>query len=341
MRVLTTFAIAAIASLGSGAGCTFDSEEPTSRELGGSLKVRGEVVDYKTGMPVSGATLEVSGLTADVAPTIAVTGSTFEIDGVLESSAFQLKASAQSYRPTFGPSVVVTNANVIDVRVPIVSVSYLESLVAAFDIAPPTQGILLARLVKDGRAAAGIGTSAFMMPGGPYFLDANLVAVPGGQVTSASGVVAFFDVPVGVTGITQPAAASLVLDMPVSPIEAGSVTIADVAVLENVQVPTNVSFANTVYPIFERRGCEPCHSANGEGKDLGGLTLGGGTNKAYSELMDGVLRVNKATPEASWLLTYPSRESPPDRHPNITFASTRDPDYVSILVWIREGAKDN
>ena len=43
----------------------------------------------------------------------------------------------------------------------------------------------------------------------------------------------------------------------------------------------------------------------------------------------------------SQLLTYPSREDPPDRHPNVTFTSPLDPDYLKILVWIREGAKDN
>lgn len=37
----------------------------------------------------------------------------------------------------------------------------------------------------------------------------------------------------------------------------------------------------------------------------------------------------------------PSAEDPPDGHPNITFASPLDPDYLTILVWIREGAKDN
>ena len=43
----------------------------------------------------------------------------------------------------------------------------------------------------------------------------------------------------------------------------------------------------------------------------------------------------------SLVLTYPSREDPPDRHPNITFASPSDRDYLKILVWIREGAKNN
>jgi len=46
-------------------------------------------------------------------------------------------------------------------------------------------------------------------------------------------------------------------------------------------------------------------------------------------------------PEKSLLLTMPSAESPPDSHPNVTFTGPQDPDYLKILVWVREGAKDN
>jgi hypothetical protein len=48
-----------------------------------------------------------------------------------------------------------------------------------------------------------------------------------------------------------------------------------------------------------------------------------------------------AAPETSLLLTMPSREDPPDRHPNVTFTSTLDRDYQLIRVWIAEGARQN
>ena len=48
-----------------------------------------------------------------------------------------------------------------------------------------------------------------------------------------------------------------------------------------------------------------------------------------------------AAPETSKVLTMPSYESPPDAHPNVTFTGPQDPDYLKILVWIREGAKQN
>ena len=77
------------------------------------------------------------------------------------------------------------------------------------------------------------------------------------------------------------------------------------------------------------------------GQGIGGLTLNGGS--VYRELITERpnTRVQLATPENSLVLTMPSRETPPDRHPNIPFASGNDPDYLKLLVWIREGAKDN
>ena len=121
-------------------------------------------------------------------------------------------------------------------------------------------------------------------------------------------------------------------------------TLADATVTAGAQVlPTNVSFVGSVFPIFSNRGCVACHSGGGIGKDLGGLHLDGGANLAYRELVEERpnTRVKLATPEQSLVLTYPSREDPADRHPNITFASATDADYLKILVWIREGARNN
>ena len=52
-------------------------------------------------------------------------------------------------------------------------------------------------------------------------------------------------------------------------------------------------------------------------------------------------RVVAGMPEKSLVLTMPSREDPPDRHPNVTFNSPNDPDYQKLFVWIKEGAKLN
>jgi hypothetical protein len=138
------------------------------------------------------------------------------------------------------------------------------------------------------------------------------------------------------------------LDMAISPVSAGTVTIARIIATKGaVVLPKDVSFRDQVVPIFGStanggRGCEACHSGNGPGKDLGGLTLDGSANLIYKELLEErTTRVVLAMPETSLLLRMPSREDPPDRHPNITFTSALDPDYLKLLVWIREGAKDN
>jgi hypothetical protein len=64
--------------------------------------------------------------------------------------------------------------------------------------------------------------------------------------------------------------------------------------------------------------------------------------KVYKELVvEDPTRVTTATPEKSLVLTMPSAETPSDAHPNVTFTGPTDPDYLTILVWIREGAKNN
>ena len=86
-----------------------------------------------------------------------------------------------------------------------------------------------------------------------------------------------------------------------------------------------------------------CHSGGGPRKDLGGLTLAGSANLIHRELVEDRpgIRVNLTVPEHSLVLTMPSPEDPPDAHPTIVFAGPRDPDYLKLLVWIREGAKQN
>jgi mono/diheme cytochrome c family protein len=180
---------------------------------------------------------------------------------------------------------------------------------------------------------------------GPFFLDTNMMPAPTANASTASGWALYFDVPSGQAAITQAANATVTITMAVSPINPATVTLATAVVKDGAPpaLPTNVSFAQTVVPIFSARGCVACHSGNGAGKDIGGLQLNGGNEKIYSELVTERLntRVIAATPATSLVLTMPSRETPPDNHPNITFASAQDPDYVKILVWITEGAKNN
>ena len=330
--------------------CGGDDGSSSDGPLGGSLMVTGQVVDFQTGAAIaSAASVTTSGLLPP--PQVTTQGADFTIAGIVENSAFQILASAPpTHRATFSSAVVVTTSDVDGVRAPAVSEALLADLATSFGITPTAaKGVLFVHLVdaSTGAPKAGVPGSNLIVAGGavgPKFLDANLAAAPAATTSSASGWAVFFEVPAGTVALGQAVNATVTLDMATSPVNAGVVTLAEAKVTDGALVlPTNVSFASTVYPIFSNRGCVNCHSGNGIGKELGGLKLDGSSNSAYRELVLEVpnTRVQTATPENSLVLRYPSREDPPDAHPNITFASAVDPDYLKILVWIREGAKDN
>lgn len=316
--------------------------------LGGALTVTGAVVDFATGAPIAtSASLATSGLLPP--PQITAHGADFTITGIPENSAFQVLAGAPpTHRSTFSPAIVVTSSDLDGVQVPVVSEELLGTIASGFGVTPTAaKGVLFVRLVDgSGAPRAGVAGSDLVIGGGavgPKFLDANLAPQPNATSSSSSGWAVFFEVPTGVATLGQAVNATVTLEMASSPINAGVVTLAEARVVDGApMLPTNVSLTNDVVPIFQARGCVACHAGGGAGKDLGGLNLGPG-DQIYKELVTERpnTRVQLATPELSWVLTMPSREDPPDRHPNITFASPSDPDYVKILVWIREGAKQN
>jgi hypothetical protein len=281
-------------------------------------------------------------------------GASFTITGIPDNSTFQILASAPpTHRATFSQALIVLDADLSDIKVSAVSEAYLAALASSFGVNPSAaKGVLLAQLV-DGAGApkSGVTGGNLVIAGGvsgPHFLDANMMPAPGLTASSTSGWVVFFEVPVGVVELGQATAPTVTLEMAISPVNAGAVTLGKIKVTDGAPtLPTNVSFTNQIVPIFQAggggRGCVACHAGGGPGKDLGGLNLGGGANLTYSELVTESpnRRVNLTNPEASMVLTMPSRESPPDAHPNITFLSSTDPDYLKLLVWIREGAKQN
>lgn len=333
-------------------GCASDDSmggDDDGGPLGGALTVTGQVVDFQTGAAItSAASVTTSGLSP--APTVTATGANFTITNVPENSAFQVLAGAPpTHRSTFSSSVIVIDADLAGIRVQAVSESFLASLAAGFNVTPTAaKGVLFIKLVNEaGIGQADIPGSDLVIAGGaigPKFLDGDLMPIPNANKSSASGYAVFFEVPVGVVSLGAAAAPTVTLAMATSPINAGVVTIAEAKVTQGAPtLPTNISFAQQIVPIFTSRGCIACHTGGGIGKDLGGLKLDGGDAAIYRELVEEKpnLRVNVAMPESSYVLRLPSREDPPDRHPNVTFASPQDPDYVKLLVWIREGARQN
>lgn len=325
--------------------CDFNSDK--SIPLGGALTVSGQVVDFQTGAALSvEASVSTSGLLPP--PKVTSQGAGFSIEGIPENSAFQILAGAPpTHRGTFSQVVIVTTSDLEGVKAPAVSEAFLTSLATAFQVTPSAaKGVMLIHLVDGGgKARAGVAAASLMIAGakGPYFLDANMMPAATATMSSSSGWAVFFEVPVGTVSLAQPAGATVTLDMAVSQLNAGTVTIADAKVTDGApKLPSNVSFAAQIVPIFSARGCKFCHSGGGIGKDLGNLTLDPPA-QVYKELVEErpSTRVRVASPETSLVLTMPSRESPPDPHPNVTFTGPLDPDYLKLLVWIREGAKDN
>jgi len=345
---IQAFTLTCLAAL---VACGDDGNSTPEETLGGALTVTGDVYDFETNAVISGAaTISTTGLIP--APTISVTGSSFAIEPVLEYSAFQILASSPpTHRQTYNAGIEVTNSDLDGVKVYTLSETFISGLATAFNVTPTAaKGILVMQLVDAaGMPKAGVAASNIVLANAagastPKFLDASLAAAPAATATTTSGIVVIFEVPTGLIALGTAANATATLTMASSPISAGAITIAKVTVADGAPPmgPTNVSFSQQVFPIFAARGCVGCHSGNGPGRDLGGLKLDGGSNVVYRELvMEDPTRVVTATPETSLLLTMPSAETPPDNHPNVTFTGPQDPDYQKILVWIREGAKQN
>lgn len=324
-------------------GCTFETTSDPSTD-GSPVSVHGRVVDFQTGSAVAATDLTISGIAP--LPAVDLQGTSFTLSGVTQSSAFSVLVVAAGHRSTLS-QVVVTTASV-DIALPVVAESFVTGLATAFGVAPSSaKGIVLLHLVDaTGKPRAGVAAADFTIAGtaGPRFLDASMMPATAATASTASGWAVFFDVPAGLAGLSQGLSAATTIDMPVLPVAAGVVTIADGVVSAGAPVlPSKVSFATQIVPIFSARGCVNCHAGGGIGKDQGNLTLAGSANLIYKELVEERpnTRVRVATPETSLVLTMPSREDPPDAHPNVTFTGPRDPDYLKLLVWIREGAKQN
>lgn len=316
--------------------------------------VTGSVVDFETGDPLDSGTVTVDD-SLRPPPTVTATGADFEIQPIPPFSVFHILASSPpTHRATYN-RVVVDDADVTDVRAEVLSETYVTTLTTEFGVDPAAgTGILIAQLLdENGDPLAGVPGTAFVVNNappvaGPFFLDDQRQPDPQANATSASGYAVFFDLEPGLVVVEAAAGSGVTMEMAVAPAESNAATVAAIDVTEGeLMIPTGVSFANDVVPIFESRGCSICHSGNGIGRDLGNLTLDASPNLIYSEVAEelspvrGILRIDAEEPANSLLLTFPSAEDPPDSHPNVTFASGADPDYLTILGWITDGAPDN
>ena len=349
LHLLTVCAFALTAACGSGEETSGDDSEEIP-----SYSVDGTVLDFETGAAIAGsATVTVDGLQPP--PTVSSSGASFTIEDIPPFSVFHILAgSPPNYRSTYNVATQVDDADVSGIELFAVRDAYLTELASAFGVTPAagTSAMIIRVVDGSGQPYAGLPGTAFDLPTtiqGPFFLDAGRNPAPALSETSASGLVVLFEVDPGLVSFGSLPDSGFSLSMPDSPVAATAVTIADVTVGDDgsVDVPTNVSFSRDIAPIFPARGCVFCHDGGGIGKDLGGLHLNGAPEKMYKELAQeispnhGTLRVDVNNPAQSLMLRMPGREDPPDAHPNVTFASADDPDYILIHAWISEGALEN
>jgi hypothetical protein len=317
-----------------------------------NVRVSGTVVDFETLMPIAGsATVTTTAL--EPPPTISVTGAEFTLENVPPFSVFHLLAGAPpEYRNTYNTATETTDMDVAGVQAPILKETYIATLNSAFGVTPAGgTGILVARLVDEaGMPRAGVPGNVLTLNGAqppiaPFFLDANKAPDPQANATSASGYVVFYNVPPGLVTLGAEEGGGWTITAASAPVAAAVVTLADgLAGMGGPILPVNVSFSTDVVPIFSARGCANCHTT---GNAPGDLQLSGGENTIYQELVQeispkfNVVRVNLGMPAQSLILTMPSLDVEPDSHPNATFISQNDPDYLKIRVWIEEGALQN
>jgi hypothetical protein len=344
MRTLLVVCLAAACSStdnGSGGG----GDPP----LGGANTVTGNVVDFLNGNPISGAaTVSAIGLPD---AQVSDSGAAFTITDVPDNSLFQLLASASTYAPTYSPAMTTTVGDVSGVKAYAVPEAFVTATASGYSVTPsPSAGVLLVQLVDStGAPKAGVAGSNLVLAGvtgasGPHFLDASL-GPSTATSSSTSGWAVWYNVPAGSVALGVAVNATVTLQMAQSPITAASVTIATASVASGAPPPppANVSFAAQVYPIFTSRGCVECHSGNKIGANLGDLSLDGGSNHVYGQIVTTAHpdRVVTSAPATSKLLAMPSYSNPSNGHPVVVFTGPQDKDYVTILQWITEGAKNN
>jgi hypothetical protein len=316
-----------------------------------ALEVTGQVVDFETQQPLTGAmTMATAALVPS--PSVSVSAPNFTLEGVPPFSVFFLIAgSPPDHRLTYNAPTTVEGDNLSGVTAYSVADTYLGKLRTAANVqaVSGTGTVLVHAVATDGTAMAGVPASAFQLPGsvkGPLYLDDKLQPVANGTMTSSSGWLVYFDVPASTLSIT--AGAGYSVQAADTPVAGDSVSLVQAVVAKGTTPPPmNVSFKTSIVPIFIARGCYNCHSGNGDGRRLGGLVLDGAPMKIWSALTQDIsptyktTRVNLTSPEKSLVLTMPSFETPPDPHPTVVFASSADVDYQKLLVWIKEGAKNN
>lgn len=328
------------------------------------LSVSGKTVDYFTSTPLESVTLGTEGMTPAASGSSDATGN-YELR-VPPGSVFYASAARANYRPTRSAPIRVAGDSLVMTDLTLVSVNDSRRQYTSLGLTPtagravlfgllirnngmPLEGIPLADITLVDAQQAPVGL-------GPYFFGANGDLVSNATLAVSTAFagkarVGFLDVPPGTytlkvtyTAGTGGGGGTPEIRTYEIPIEA----IADGATLamtgggdDDMTPPAGArTFTLDVYPRLQKAangglGCANCHTAGGVAAILQyDLPLA----DAYAAItgLPGVVNP-AATAAQSLLLTKPLYEDPPN-HPNATFLTTLDPDYIVILEWIQQGA---
>jgi hypothetical protein len=328
------------------------------------LSVTGKTVDYFTGADLDAVLLATEGMTPAASGTSDAAGN-FELR-VPPGSAFYAVGSRANYRTTRSAPLRVTDQSVMMASLAVVSANDSRRQYASLGLTPtagravlfglllrnngtPLEGVPLADITLVDAQQAPVGL-------GPYFFGetGDLVSNATLAVSTAFGGkarVGFLDVPPGTytLKVTYTAGGGggggtpeiRTYEIPVEAVGDGAVLAETGGGDDDMTPPAGArTFIADVHPRLQKAangglGCANCHTAGGVGAILQ-FDLPASDAHAAIIARPGVVSP-PATAATSLLLTKPLYEDPPN-HPNATFLTTLDPDYVIIMEWISQGA---
>ena len=300
------------------------------------VSASGTVVDFLTGDPVTDLTIKAVDLAGG--SEVEINGADFVVSKILPHSVFRLEVSSATHATTISAVIGVEDTDVAGLTLEVVSSTLIDD---AYDTAGIGRagGVLVSRLFDADTAAPveGVAADAFAIGEAVVFLDSTRQVSDVAPASTSSGIALILNVPPGLREIESAAAEHSFIAAPTRVVN-GVASIVDIEVGgEPPQIPTGVDFETDVMPIFARQGCENCHQGDGPGRKQGGFSLNGDAPARYGAVF---ARVDVDNPEDSLLLRKPRFEDPWDGH-QIVFATRADPDYLTMLGWIMEGAPSN
>ena len=317
----------------------------------GLLPLSGYVRNWVTNDYVGDAQISSYGLATTLEAT-GDPGGAYSVD-VPVAGVFWARTYKQNYAPTYNRINMPAQAYQKDIYA--ISAADLGTLQAAFGVVQNPDCGMVFVTAKNAANQPQANVDSVELNGfdaqGPYYLDALGNPDPNATYTSSSGRIVFFNVAdQGQASLTERAV------VPVTALEGtytgapafvnvfrDSVTVTDYAVVEGEQPPPPppqaiVDFPTEIYPLFTAMACAACHYRGGQA-DGSGLYFSDPPETLYAALRANTDVVNLQDPEASYLLYYPLFADPPNGgHPNASYPTVNDPNYVAIKQWIEGGA---